>query len=94
MGIVESVKVWLQTNKMAVMNIIAILVIGSVLSMYAAELYRWNTFTSRLILPVEVYERLVTGLNEKLFQFVFTILTFFFGRELGKKDAERKQELK
>ena len=77
--------------QLATMNAIAVFVIIAVLGMYAAQLYKWNSFTSRSILPIEVYERLVTNLNEKTFQFVFTILAFFFGKDLGKKEEKDKQ---
>ena len=88
----ESVKVWLKNNQVIAIHLIAYVVVGAVLSMYAAELYKWNSFAHNKIVAPEIYERMVTGLNEKLFQFVFTILAFFFGKDLGKKEEAQKTE--
>lgn len=86
----ESIKVWLKNNQVVAIHLIAYLVVGSVLSMYAAELYKWNSFAHNKIVAPEIYERMVTGLNEKLFQFLIMILSFFFGKDLGKKEQAQK----
>ena len=86
----EIVKNWVKNTQVIAIHLIAYVVVGSVLAMYAAELYKWNSFAHQKIVAAEIYERMVTGLNEKLFQFVFTILAFFFGKDLGKKEEQQK----
>lgn len=87
----ETLKSWFKNFQLATMSGIAIFVIVTVMSMYAAELYKWNALIHNKLITIEVYERLVTSLNEKTFQFVFTILAFFFGKDLGRKEEEKNK---
>jgi hypothetical protein len=60
--------------------------------MFGFQMYKWGDLVTKKIITPEIYERDVTNVIEKLFQFGLAIITFFFGKDLGKKEGQKNTQ--